>query len=306
MNTSIIKRLAFIKYLFKIGEEQNRLPEPLSSLSLLTFHNAIEFFLHLSSEYLNCSKSDLSLMSYFDVISKKLNNELFHKVSIERLNKARVNLKHYGNLPSKIDIEYFREITFKFLTQNCFLIFQKNFDEISLINLIPSEEIQSLLNEAVKNLKLNKYESLKNISIAFAKILIDYEGKLFSKYGTYSTTEFSKDVLSYHHYYDIAGHTASFELIEHRLNLIADSLFIMSLGLDYNKFIKFKIISFYVNRTTGGGCNISSQKEIEERLGKSIEETYSIDDINFCLDFVVESGLNIYSKDFNFSSLHLI
>ncbi len=306
MNVSYIRRLAFIKYLFRIGEEQTKRPEPLSSTSLLTLQNAIELFLHLSSEYLNCSKKSNNFMDYFDVISKKINKELFHKVSMDKLNRARVNLKHYGNLPSKLDIDYFREITFEFLTQNCLLIFQKNFDEISLINLIPSEEVQNLLNEATKNLKINKYESLKNISIAFAKILLDYERKLVSKYGNYTTTEFSKDFLTYHHYYDIAGHTASFEIIEQRLNLIADSLLILSLGLDYNKYIKFKIISFYVYRTSGGECNVAPQTDIENNLGKSIEETYSIDDTNFCLDFVIESGLIIYSKDFNFSSLHLV
>lgn len=303
MDINYIRRLAFIKYLYKSGDEKSRLPEPLSSTAVLSFHDSIELFLQLSCEYLNCSKKGMEFMGYFDVINKILGKDLSLRVSINKLNRARVDLKHHGNYPSKSSIEYFRDTTKNFLIENCLLIFNIKFDDISLVNLIPSMDVQQLLNNAVENLNDDKYESLKDISIAFAKVLSEYESKLYTKYGNFNN-EFSKGFHSYQHYY--SGNERPIEEIQNKLNTITDSLLILSLGLDYTKYIKFKIISFYVLRTTGGGCHVQPKEDIENYLGRTIDEAYSVDDIRYCLDFVIESSLIIYSKDFNFSSLHLV
>jgi len=45
-------------------------------------------------------------MDYWQIINKELSgNQLLHKASMIRLNKARVNLKHQGQLINKSDIE---------------------------------------------------------------------------------------------------------------------------------------------------------------------------------------------------------
>lgn len=302
MDIVYIKRLAFIKYLYKTGEEQSKRPEPLSSSSLLSFHDSIELFLQLSYEFLNGNKKVNDLMEYFEAI-KLCDKELSYKEPIRKLNKARVNLKHFGNFPSQLDVEYFKELTGNFLKENCLKIFNENFEDISLINMIPSTEVQKLLNNAIENLGLNKYESLKNISISFAKVLTEYEKKLFYKYGSFNNV-FSKNFHSYQHFY--TGNEVSIGELQNKINLITDALLIFSLGIDYNKYIKFTVISFYVYQTRGGGCHVEPREAIESKLGRTIEELYSEDDIKFCLDFVIESSLLIYSKDFNFSSLHLV
>ena len=40
----IMKRLAFVKHIYKVGVEQSRKPEPFCWLSVLTFHDAVEPF----------------------------------------------------------------------------------------------------------------------------------------------------------------------------------------------------------------------------------------------------------------------
>jgi len=55
--STIIKRLAFIKYLYKLAVDQSRRPEPLCSASILTFHDAVELFLQLASEHLDVGKT---------------------------------------------------------------------------------------------------------------------------------------------------------------------------------------------------------------------------------------------------------
>lgn len=51
LDHSIIRRLAFIKYLYRIGIQQSEAAEPFASAALLTFHDAAELFLQLSAEH---------------------------------------------------------------------------------------------------------------------------------------------------------------------------------------------------------------------------------------------------------------
>lgn len=45
LDKAVTRRLAFIRYLFNRAVEQSKKSEPLSSVSLLMFHDAIELFL---------------------------------------------------------------------------------------------------------------------------------------------------------------------------------------------------------------------------------------------------------------------
>jgi hypothetical protein len=52
------RRLAFVRYLYGVAVQQSRYPEPLYGTSILTFHDSIELFLQLASEYLNVGKEN--------------------------------------------------------------------------------------------------------------------------------------------------------------------------------------------------------------------------------------------------------
>jgi hypothetical protein len=90
LHHSTIKRLAFAKYLYSLAVQQSKAPEFMSAASLLMFHDSIELFLQISVEHLNTSKSDVTFMGYWDLLSKKLSISVFpQKESMRRLNKAR-------------------------------------------------------------------------------------------------------------------------------------------------------------------------------------------------------------------------
>ena len=72
LDESVIKRLALIKYFYKEAVEQSQRPEPLCSASILTFHDAIEFFLQLASEYLDVGRGQPSFMEYWEILASKL------------------------------------------------------------------------------------------------------------------------------------------------------------------------------------------------------------------------------------------
>lgn len=50
----VLQRLSYIKYLYLKGEEQARQAEVVAGFSILAFHDAIEMFLMLMYEYLDC------------------------------------------------------------------------------------------------------------------------------------------------------------------------------------------------------------------------------------------------------------
>ena len=75
MESTIIQRLSFIKYIFSMGLNQSHQPDPLNSISILSFHDSVELFLQLSLEKLDISKADVKFMKYYELINDKLQNK---------------------------------------------------------------------------------------------------------------------------------------------------------------------------------------------------------------------------------------
>ena len=53
LDQSVVKRLAFIKYLYQTAVSQSHAASPGSCASLLTMHDAVKLFPQLASEHLN-------------------------------------------------------------------------------------------------------------------------------------------------------------------------------------------------------------------------------------------------------------
>lgn len=131
MNTEIIlKRLAIIKHLFNLGVEQTQRSENLSNFSILNFHDSVEMFLKLYSEFKNETES-FSFPKYWDKFP-----ELPLKEQMNSLSLRRKNLKHKGIFSSKLDIEHSKFSTKQFLEEATPLINKIDFSTISLTDLV--------------------------------------------------------------------------------------------------------------------------------------------------------------------------
>jgi len=73
-NELLIKRLAYIKQLYRIGMEQSQRNENIAVFSILAFHDSIEMFLALLCEHKNINNKDFKFLQYWDSIK-----ELTHK-----------------------------------------------------------------------------------------------------------------------------------------------------------------------------------------------------------------------------------
>lgn len=289
MKQIFIKRLTFIKYLFESGKNQSYQPEPMNGLSVLSFHDAVELFLQLCLEKLNISKRGIRLMEYFDIIDNKLRQKgtrLSQKESIRRLNDARGNMKHRGIIPSKLDIESFRATTWAFFVDNCPLIFDINFDDISLIILVSFKQSKEYLEKAQSSFEKGQIEDcLTNLALSFEYLMINFEDDIRKKLKHKSKLLFLE---RYSSLYDLtllhplAPNATYFQELTETIGNMKLAMKSIIFGIDYKKLMKFKIITPIVKHIANG-----SHKFFIE------QDTLSKDEFDFCLNFIVESALRL-------------
>lgn len=301
LDSTTVKRLSFIKYLYQIGINQSKNSEHIAGAALLTFHDSAELFLKLSSEELNIGKSGLHFMEYWELISNELSGdkELTQKESMRRLNKARVALKHHGTQPSKIDLEAFRATITNFFQENCTLIFGIDFPSISMIDFIEPESARVKLKEA-ENFKSNEQidEALDQIIIAFNVMLKDYENRKRGKFSK-SPFFFGKDLNFYNSFFmglnDDRGNNKMAEFVDRvkeSIESMQEAIKILALGIDYKKFSKFKLLTPHIEETMNGEYIISRNSYVPR-------EKSSKKEVQFCIDFVVEAALQLQEFDYD-------
>lgn len=298
LDESVTRRFAFIKYMYKVAVELSERPEPLCSASILTFHDAIELFLQLASECVDVSKNNILFMEYWDLLSPKLpNSGLTQKEPMRRLNNARVALKHYGNLPSKLAIEGFRAGTTNFFEENTPLVFGVEFSDISLIELVQYIDAKNNLKEAEKHLKEKKIEdALDKVALAFAQLIDDYESRkpgrfFFGESMTFLGTSLSSSLKGIYSFNSERELAKFIDNVKKSIESLQEAVKIISLGIDYRRYVEFRLLTPYIVKHLDGSYHI-----INQRGSKGIP---TVEDVQFCIDFVIESAVTIQEFDFS-------
>jgi len=297
LEKSVITHLSFIKYLYRVGIDQSFLPEPMSYTSILTFHDAVELFLHLSVESYGGSKTSYGFMEYWEVIKQKLPDgmEVSQKVSMNRLNKARASLKHYRILPAKTDIEAYRASITNFFEENTQIIFGISFTEISLVELIQNDEVRSLLKEAEDLLGKNEIlDSLDKISHGFDLLIRDYEDRKTGEHSWHSPFFFGEELTF------LSGTSMGLEgdlgefidKVKESIKNLQNAVKMLSLGFDYKKIVRFRLFTPEVVRSGGGGMYFN-------RRYRDSDELPTKNNVEFCINFVIESALKLQEFDFD-------
>jgi len=285
-----MKRLAFIRYLFNLAIEQSQRPEPMCSSAILTFHDSVELFLQLGSEHHCVSKKTNEFMEYWQILKDEKGLELGQKVSMRRLNKARVGLKHNGTLPSRLTIDDFRISVTNFFDENTPLLFGIDFFGISLIELVQSERVKKNLLDAEEYLTKEDYEnSLDKVALAFRQLIDDYEDRKRDKFGR--SPFFFGDSLTFVGSAHIGTRMVKVipDEVIRSIEALQNAVKIISLGLDYRRYAKFRLLTPFVIRFIGGKYDVQRIKRKEE-LTK--------EEIHFCINFVIESAVMLQEFDF--------
>lgn len=298
------RRLAFIRYLLNTAVEQSQRPEPLCSASILTFHDATELFLQLACEHLGVGRVRPNFLDYWEVLGQKLSGKgPTQKESMRRLNSARVELKHHGTLPSKLAIEGFRANAINFFEENTPILFGIGLSDVSLIELVQFEDAKKNLKEAEYLLNQSKIEdALDKVALAFEQLIRDYEMRKMGEFGR-SPFFFGKEMdflRSFFWDFDqlLAGPSFTGKMeefvdsVRESLEALQGAVKILSLGIDYRRYAKFRLLTPNISWTIGGGIHFN-------RVTRGTEGTPTSDDVQFCIDFVIESAITLQEFDFN-------
>lgn len=273
----IVRRLAIIRYIYKLGVEQSKQPEPFSAVSVLIFHDSVELFLQLSCQTKGINKHGIQFMNYFEELTTKAKLTLAQIQGMQDLNRARGQLKHHGTIPSKFEIESAYHDVTNFFLENTLSLFQMQFESISMANFVKYEPARKNIEEADKLLGESKLdESLKKISLAFEQIIDDYERKKVKEHG--GRSPFS----SGHKFTGGSRNEFNEQLRREKIQMM---------GLDYNKYTEFCLLAPRYTKDIGG--------QYFYHPPPSRNKPLTINDCRFCYDFVVESALHVQRFDFD-------
>lgn len=289
----IVNRLTKIKYLYKIGIEQSMQEGTFAGFSLLSFHDCAEMFLLLvAEEHGDKIEENMSFMSFWNKYK-----DLTLIEPMRKLKERRVNIKHKGLFPSKMDIEESRVTITNFLRDNVYKQFKKDFDSISLADLIIYPNIKDyVLNAELYLCQNNLYDCLVNAKIGFEELLSTYESdKKQWRDSILSVGEkVGKD------YRNLVSSNKEglrwFEQVTHTTNDVRNILKVSALGIDYRKYVLFDFVTPKVIETCGTGKDkyVCDSKEIFEKTRKITAQ-----DCQFCIDFVIDSALKLQQFQFN-------
>jgi hypothetical protein len=108
--------------MYIMGVEESKRPEPLSAVSILTFHDAIEFFLQVVCDTKNLTKRDIGFMRYFELLTKRADLTLIQQ-GVDRIQQGVENTK---------------------------LVFQVDFEDLSMSQFVHYEPARNNLEEATR------------------------------------------------------------------------------------------------------------------------------------------------------------
>lgn len=302
LNQKIVSRLAFIRFMHHQGVQQSRLPEPQSSASVMTLHDAVESFLLLAGEHLG-SPGSREFEKYWDVLSPaKFSNgvDLAVKPGMARLNKVRITLKHHGGHPNAATIRQIVEDTATFFAANTQLVFGVDYDEVSMADIIEQDQVRDLVREAESEASSDPIKAMIALSDACDLLLTprrsDYEADASPlRFGDNVRRPRGVDDLvrglrpprndrgvdvDVHHRRDVAEQLHQVTEIVMALQAAAR---VTAVGMDYAAYQRFLSLTPHHSDFMDG--------HREYRAPKSYNP--SRDDVEFCHQFVITASLRL-------------
>jgi len=285
-----MRRLAMIQYMYTMAVDQSHKPEPLNMVSILHFHDAVELFLALASEHLDAGKTGKEFMAYWEAINQKLPSKDFgQKDSMSRLNAARVNWKHHGIRLPTIEIDDFKTNVADFFRENTPKVFGFAFEEISMAALVQSEEVRDRLLKAEQLNSTDEINAaLRETAIAFQDLLNRFQWRVMEQ------NNFHLRGISSRRFFSHIEREAPKDLsrfakeIEKEMNILHEQVKLLSLGVDYRRYIRFQWLTPIVHLMGN---------ETYEAFGDGNGQSHQ--DYLFCYHFVIECALRLQEIQFS-------
>jgi len=179
MDIEVVRRICLARHLFELGNSSLKSSNDLylfSAANLL--QDSVEAFLLAVADFVGASiDSNTFFDKYFVLINKKIDpKELPFKNKLLRLNKIRINSKHYGIMPARDECIRLAVSVREFFEEVSASILKANFSTVSTIDLLKDGETKDLLHQARKHLEEKEYEdcAITCRKAIYLEILQDY------------------------------------------------------------------------------------------------------------------------------------
>jgi hypothetical protein len=301
LSPQVVRRLAFIRFLYAQGLEQARRPQPLASTALLSFHDAVEMFVLLVAEHRGVTlPKRVTFEGYFDEIAKVTGVQLPARSAMRRMNNSRVNFKHHGSIPSATDLEQFRADVTTFFTDATQMVFAVDFTSLDMVDLVTQQDAMNRLHRAENYAGQGDYtEALAVLSEAFDALLRDYASRKVQVHGSSAYTWWAPSgilagpLTSHNHDPDLVKRMG---YVYRSLNEMQRAMRVLAMGLDYRRYARFKLLVPFIVRSMDG------RREVRPVPGLQVGD----DEYQFCKQFVIEAALHLAEMDFDLDVLGLL
>jgi hypothetical protein len=237
-------------------------------------HDSAELFLAAACSHHNVGKRDMRFAEYFSALEPKLGRELEYRMSMLRLNAARVMLKHQGVWPHRADVYEFLEVTDAFLNANCEALFDFPLHKASLREFIEPEAARQSLEASESELEAGDLESAAvHASNAFA-----YIEHHFGLYRLLSPIGMASRVLPYGEFVELQRFL---ENLERQVHALQANQVIAQLGVTQAEYETFRRSVPYSAITMAGTPHTTSWGN----------QTYTADGVRDSIRFVEGVGL---------------
>jgi hypothetical protein len=161
MDIETVRRLTLARHLYELGAASLRSANDIHLFSAVNlFQDAVEAFLLAVADHTGAAiDQNTKFDKYFVLIDEKINpKELPFKNKLFRLNRIRVDSKHYGIQPARDECDRLGITVREFFDEACNSVLGASFSTVSAIDLLHDGETKTVLLEAKKALEAGELE----------------------------------------------------------------------------------------------------------------------------------------------------
>lgn len=294
-NPGTIRRLALIRLLLDRAAEAASQPVPYSTDAVSRLHDVSEMWLALAVEKLS-GNIPKEYMGYWIELEKSLGRPLSYRAQMTRLNKARVNLKHYGIEPARVEVDAAVASVRGLLTDETPEIFGISLDDVALSTFVTSEAASKYLEAAEEGWRSDEHlRAMGELRMSFDAVIRDYvssktrgRDSIFSSVGAISSPflrfrsgrgerdNFQRDLEKWQ------------KAVEASLESLDESLILIGLGVDLRRYGMFNMLTPHVSVMLNGDRVIQGRAD----------RRFTDDQFEFCRNFVVQTALYLGEFDY--------
>ena len=232
-------------------------------------------------------------MGYWSALERPLGRPLAYKAQMQKLNKQRISLKHYGIEPTSGQISEAVAAVRGLITDECLDLLGLEIDEVSLLDIVTVDDDRALLYESEKHWRgQDELEAFGDLAEAFDTLIHDYRDRKQIWHGksVFDSTQDMNFLSPFFRGVTDRKQEAFDEAVIESLKNLDFNLMVVGFGIDLRRYGRFKSLTPGVTHTIDGARHLSERGDGSRRLS----------DYEFCRDFVVSTAVHLGEFDYEF------